>query len=378
MILSAKGGPGADWRTDRDHIDLAAVATRLLGPAPGRRGERGRRLWWRCPFHDDGNPSFCVEPGKGWWRCFGCGERGDAAALVMRLGSMSFPEAIAYLTGGPAPARPAKAPTRPVASPEPARTAGPSGLPEADAVALVEAAAARLWTPEGALALAYLTGPERCLPKPPIRAARLGWTPGASVPRADGTSFKTIGWVVPWFNGDRLALVKVRQPDGRRPKYVEAFRDPARLVCYPGAEVIEPGRPLVIVEGEFDALCLGEALGELAAAVTLGSASARPEPAARLAMLAAPRWYVATDRDEAGERAAAGWPAPRSRRVRPPVGKDWTEAQAAGVDLTRWWREILAGAERPALFTWPELTRWRWGGADDAPGIDRRPPRPLP
>jgi hypothetical protein len=34
-------------------------------------------------------------------------------------------------------------------------------MPEADALALVEAAAARLWTPEGADALVYLTGPSR-------------------------------------------------------------------------------------------------------------------------------------------------------------------------------------------------------------------------
>ena len=30
-----------DWQTERERIDLAAVATSLLGPVPGRRGERG-------------------------------------------------------------------------------------------------------------------------------------------------------------------------------------------------------------------------------------------------------------------------------------------------------------------------------------------------
>ena len=43
-----------DWSSVRDRIDLVAVATALLGPAPGRRGERStRRLWWPCPFHED-------------------------------------------------------------------------------------------------------------------------------------------------------------------------------------------------------------------------------------------------------------------------------------------------------------------------------------
>jgi hypothetical protein len=210
--------------------------------------------------------------------------------------------------------------------------------------------------------LAYLTGP-RCLAPGTIRAARLGWTPGVTLPKADGTGFLALGVVVPWFHGGRLALVKVRQPDGRRPKYAEAFRGPARLACYPGPEAIRPGRPLVVTEGEFDALCLGEALGDLAAVVTLGSASARPEAAALGAMLAAPRWFVATDADPAGDAAAAGWPA-RARRVRPPGSfKDWTEARAAGVDLARWWRDILAGIGRPPLFSWDELARWRWGPA---------------
>ena len=60
-VLSSPHASGRiDWNEIRDRIDLAAVATALMGPAPGRRGERGRRLWWRCPFHEDRNPSFCV------------------------------------------------------------------------------------------------------------------------------------------------------------------------------------------------------------------------------------------------------------------------------------------------------------------------------
>jgi hypothetical protein len=341
-----------EWRAVRGQVDLGAVATRLLGPVPGRRGERGRKLWWRCPLgtHEDRNPSFCVTPGKPWWKCWGCGESGDAAALVMRLQGVSFPEAVAYLTGGPA--RPVKAAMKPASRPAPApraeTPARPSGMsPEAAAV-LVAAASDRLWSPEGTRALAYLTGPRRCLAPETVRAARLGVTPWVSIPRADGTTFQVRGVVVPWFVGDRLALVKIRQPDGHRPKYVEAFRDPARLVCYPGPAAIRPGRPLVVVEGEFDALALGEALGDLATVVTLGGAAARPEPRSLGVMLTAPRWFIATDADEAGETAAAGWP-DRARRVRPPDPfKDWTEAKAAGVDLRRWWQEALARGSVPS------------------------------
>jgi hypothetical protein len=99
---------------------------------------------------------------------------------------------------------------------------------------------------------------------------------------------------------------------------------------------------LIVTEGELDCLVLADALGELAAVVTLGSASARPGPRSLAVMLAAPRWYIGSDADDAGDKAAAGWPA-RARRVRPPDPfKDWTEAKAGGVDLRRWWQEAVA------------------------------------
>ena len=355
-----------DWKAERDRIDLAAVATRLLGPAPGRRGERGAKLWWNCPFHEDANPSLCVDPRKRRWRCYGCGADGDAPSLVMRLEGMTFPEAKAYLTGTPAPSgktrpRPRPAP-RPEAKPE-AAPPRPEGMTPEAALALVTEAAARLWSPEGSEALAYLTGPVRCLTPETIRAARLG-----VVIESLDLPGRPRGIVVPWWVGSAPTLVKVRQPEGRKPKYHEAFRDRDRHAgIHPGPEAIRPGRPLVIVEGEFDALCLGQELGELAAVVTLGSASGRPTPAILGRMLAAWPWFIATDRDDAGDKSAAGWPAP-ARRVRPPDPyKDWTVAKADGVDLRRWWGDILAGTLRPPRFTWDDLAGWRWGPAEGDP-----------
>lgn len=105
--------------------------------------------------------------------------------------------------------------------------------------------------------------------------------------------------------------------------------------------VIEPGRPLVIVEGEFDALLLGKELRDLAAVVTLGSAASRPDLAARAEMLTAAPWYIAHDADEAGDKAASEWPAV-AIRVRPPEGKDWTEFHATGFSRIRYlWGRYL-------------------------------------
>ena len=100
----------------------------------------------------------------------------------------------------------------------------------------------------------------------------------SDIPTREGDRcYQARGVVIPWFDGDRLALVKIRQPEGIKPKYIEAYRDRPRI--FPDPAVIEPGRPLVIVEGEFDALLLGQELRDLAAVVTLGSASSRPDPA---------------------------------------------------------------------------------------------------
>ena len=256
------------------------------------------------------------------------------------------PQDSGFCPGRPRP--PIKSPTRPPAD----ASAGPSGMPEADALTLVEAAAARLWTPEGRDALAYLHD-ERHLTPETIRAARLGWTPGATVPTREGDrGYRALGVVIPWLAGGRLVLAKIRQPDGRRPKYVEGFRDPGRLVCYPGPEMVRSGRPLVIVEGEFDALLLGQELAPFdVAVITLGSASSRPGPAILGRMLAAAPWFIATDSDEAGDRSASGWPA-RSRRLRPPEGKDWTEFHATGFNRIRYlWGGILGRGTTP----WSDL-----------------------
>ncbi|MGE5756062.1 MAG: hypothetical protein ACM35G_10165, partial [Planctomycetaceae bacterium] len=250
------------------------------------------------------------------------------------------------------------------------------------ALALVVDAERRLWTAEGADALASLHG--RGLTDATIRAARLGLTPPLDLPG------RPRGIVVPWRDGDRLTLVKLRQPEGLKPKYREVFRDPDRPPgLYPGRHVIRVGRPLVITEGEFDCLLISQELADLAAVVTLGSASARPGPGILGPMLVAAPWYIATDADGTGDRAAEGWPA-RARRVRPPMLRphpddrienpktDWTDLHQHGVNLRLWWSDVLNGNERPPLFLWAELAALRWGpaGGDPTPGIiNDRPDR---
>jgi hypothetical protein len=52
---------------------------------------------FRCPFHDDRNPSGFAYRDTNRFFCFGCGEKGDAIDLIMKLKGMGFRDAKTYL-----------------------------------------------------------------------------------------------------------------------------------------------------------------------------------------------------------------------------------------------------------------------------------------
>lgn len=54
----------------------------------------GTNYWGCCPFHKEKTPSFSVNPQKGIFKCFGCGEGGDALSFLMKINSQSFNEVI--------------------------------------------------------------------------------------------------------------------------------------------------------------------------------------------------------------------------------------------------------------------------------------------
>ncbi len=56
--------------------------------------KNGNRYWGCCPFHKEKTPSFSVNPAIGIYKCFGCGEGGDALKFIMKTKNMSFMEVI--------------------------------------------------------------------------------------------------------------------------------------------------------------------------------------------------------------------------------------------------------------------------------------------
>lgn len=58
---------------------------------------KGQNYWACCPFHNEKSPSFSVSPGKGFYKCFGCGKSGNVVGFVMDVEGSSYPEALRQL-----------------------------------------------------------------------------------------------------------------------------------------------------------------------------------------------------------------------------------------------------------------------------------------
>jgi DNA primase len=179
----------------------------------------------------------------------------------------------------------------------------------------------RLWCRSGRDALKFLR--RRGLSDQTIRAARLGY------------DHQKDGVTIPWFDGKQLRMVNVRRLNGE-PKY-DAEAGSVRGILYPSAK-LQAGDPILLVEGEFDALLANQEAGKIVQAVTTGSASDRPTAKTLAAVALCRPVLTAFDADAAGDRAAKLWRSilPHARRIRPPSGKDITDSHQAGINLERW------------------------------------------
>src|SRR5665647_2046993 len=84
---------------DQPTIDRITDAAQIQDVVSGyvTLKKRGVNLLGLCPFHNEKTPSFTVSPGKGIFKCFGCGKGGNAVHFIMGHEQISYYEALKFL-----------------------------------------------------------------------------------------------------------------------------------------------------------------------------------------------------------------------------------------------------------------------------------------
>lgn len=328
------------------------------GPCPKCGGEDRFRVWPDHPEYDTGR----------FW-CRQCDWSGDGIDYLQELRGLTFPEACEALgvthklNTSQKPNRKRK--SRPQQKPPRKRrpTAKVATLPgpvwQERAVNVALRAHELLYSDAGSEAYAYLKG--RGLSDVVICEAGLGYIPAYAQddPSAWGLSDRTDpvhlpqGITIPWLASGtepRLWRLKVRKmqheagslvPVTGSRTYGQVPGCAEGLFCE--AEV-RPGEPVVLCEGEMDALSVWEFARGRFRAVATGSANAGRLVQWRGLLAMASHVLVAFDADDAGEEQSEYWlTLPNARRLRP-TRHDVNEMLVAGDDVGGWIEQALESA----------------------------------
>jgi len=201
-----------------------------------------------------------------------------------------------------------------------------------------------------------------------LRSAAIGYNPkplyrplhkwGLTDPTKDGV-WLPAGYVIPWFCDGQLWKLSIRQttPRDEGMKYVTIAG--SSNVPY-GIDTFRAGRPGILVEGPIDALVAQQALGQferhgqpLSGVAAIGTTQGRSFRWLVQYSLCQPL-FIATDADQAGDKAAAYWldifKGKEVARMRPDPHDFGTMVVQCGMDLRawiathldRWWTSDLA------------------------------------
>lgn len=343
----------------RQNVDFPALVQADLGE--GKRS--GQAIQFCCPFHEDRTPSFTVYSDH--FHCYGCGAHGDLFAYVMRRHNLGFRDALDLLSGG----RFAKA--RPVPRPAVQRSDDdppPQVWQDALEVIATDAHERLIHAPEAASAREWLAA--RGIGEGEIKAAYLGYQPGPPCfPNATAPYFERVetlagslkvfsGILIPWVTvGERITWwgIHIRRPVRGKGKYIWVPDVPggARGGCFlPDSCIPARGRPLMIAEGEFNAIIAHREVGDLVGVLSVGSAHAQIGFRWFDVLAGAPLIIAAYDVDagsRAGQKGAANLArlSARVRRLKLPLPKgadsiDINDFVVAGGDLRALVKEVLA------------------------------------
>jgi DNA primase len=306
-------------------VDVVAVIGRHM------ELKRSGRTWKGCcPFHGERTPSFHVYPEDKHFKCYGCGAYGDVFGFVQRLEGKEFPEVVRELAREVG----VEIPEAEEESAEQRRRR----LERKELLAACDAAArywaARLASPHGAAARAYLEG--RGVTEESVRRFRLGvaadgWSdvPRRLAEKGIGTpALVRAGLVIERENGgvyDRFRnrlMFPIAAMDGqvigfggralgeeKGAKYIntpETLAYKKSKVLYGldlAREAIRRTRQAVLVEGYFDVIGLHQS--GVANAVAVCGTALTPEHVELLARCDCREVTVLFDGDAAGLAAPA-------------------------------------------------------------------------
>jgi len=326
-------------------FDLQAIKDRnnLLGVIGGHlkrvAGTNGGEYAGPCPFCG-GRDRFRVQPdrpgGGGWFcrQCTGSPETSgwhDVIDYVQRRDNLTFTDACQHLGGDGHSAPPRRATPPPPPQPELSLKEPPTADWQARAWRIVEDCEAALWADDREPVRRWLTD-ERGLADETIRRWRLGFNEKA---RGLHGIWTWRGVTIPRWHGETLWAVNVRRGQGQRPKYAQVKGGRTGLF---GLDTLQDHGAAVLTEGEFDAMLLHQAAGDLVGVVTFGSASPRHFETWLPWLLRVKRLLVAYDNDAEGREGLEFWlkATKRAREMRVPEGKDVTDFHRAGGDLRAW------------------------------------------
>lgn len=299
----------------RDAVDIVSLASDHT-----QLKKAGRQYEGLCPLHKEKTPSFSIDPDKGVFYCFGCGQGGDAIRLHMLATGDDFPAAIENLAqryGIPLPTRTVRH--------------GAAGA-ERDVTGALTAAAdffrhqlSRQDAPRQYLA-------DRQVPAEMIERFDLGYAPDGwrhliqalspRIPLADLvaaglTATSDQGSGEPYDRFRNRLIFPIRTPSGRlvgfggrtlgddKAKYIntsetEQFRKGQLLYgLYEARRSVRENRRVALVEGYFDVI--GCAVAEVDAVASMGT-SLTPEQA-RLLTRYVDEVIIGYDGDNAGQAA---------------------------------------------------------------------------
>ena len=317
-----------DAETIKKKFDLRDVVERDIGK-PHHRGHEYDS--YACPIHKEKRGHSLTVWNDHYWCFGGCGGGGDIFTWHEKTHGMKFIEVFALLGGEGRPERP-KAVIAPRVEPE---TEPPANRWQDYGNDLVGRAESYLWGRGGVDALNYLRA--RGLTDETIKMARLGFVPAnrdedhvygrvlyTEWLKHDGKPVRVFpGVTIPHYADGHLWNVRVRTDQEIKYRGVSG----GRKALYGWDWALE-FLPVLLVEGEFDALIAQQVMGDRVNALALASASnAKIDRRWKMKLLTCPVILARMDNDNAGMMALGKLSnvSARVRGVDVPVGKDVNE-----------------------------------------------------